>query len=353
MTIRSRRCAAPAAFVLAVLLGCAGAEPSTTSPATPSTGVSQVPHLTVTTTAIAPSTPPAAAVPPSTKGSTGSESSGSAPAQSQGAETVSEATTRDDDTEASDSDTEGTLQKPFATHLPHPADFKAERTPEWPFSGLIHLRANIWDDKSVWRVYYWHWPSTSADDAAVPLPGFDTDCLGQTAISVHGRDGIEIGVTDGTNPSTHWLRWDNTARATAQPTAQLLAEVARRTSNIEVTTEVDLLHLTVGEQSQTYALRQPVRSNGQRWIVQARHDGDVFIVTVHPAHLPCFSGVTWLSDARTGELLGCGASTHVVRFISPTPPSHDNLVLPDPDAFGTYLSCAPSLDFRAVDLPSR
>ena len=203
------------------------------------------------------------------------------------------------------------------------------------------------------RYWHWHWPTLGTPDSAVGLPGFDTDCLGQTAVVVHGAEGIEIGVADGTNPSTYWIGWGDTAHKTEQPTEQLISEVATRASNIDARTEGDLLHLAVGEQTQTYILREPVRPDGERWIAQARHDGDVLIITVHPAHLSCFSGVTWLSDARTGELFGCGTSTHVVRFISPIPASHDELVLPDSDAFSTYLACAPPLSFRLVPLPSR
>ncbi|WP_419839673.1 hypothetical protein [Candidatus Poriferisodalis sp.] len=208
------------------------------------------------------------------------------------------------------------------------------------------------DDESVWRVRYWHWPSTHIDGSEVLLRGFETDCVGQTSVVVHGSDGIEIGVSDGNAQSSYWLAWGETAHATEAPTEELINEAATRASNVEVRTEGDLLHLAIGEQSQTYVLREPVRTDGQRWIAQARHDGDVLVITVHPAHLPCFSGVTWLSDARTGELVGCGASTHVVRFVSPTPPSDYGLVLPDPDAFGTYLdlSCAPPFDIRAVEL---
>lgn len=83
-----------------------------------------------------------------------------------------------------------------------------------------------------------------------------------------------------------------------------------------------------GEDMRSYAMRDLVRSDGVRWSVQARHDGELCLLTVHPAHLPCYSGVTWLSLADTGELVACGSNTGTTSsntgatvFVAPRPPA--------------------------------
>ncbi|WP_419554112.1 hypothetical protein [Candidatus Poriferisodalis sp.] len=341
---------------LAVLSGCTGAEPTATSPAASQADTSRTSLLTATTAAPATSAAPTQTTALSAEpASTAPAPTERAPASADDADTVPATTAADVDTDdAQDSDPEGedASDEQDLSRPPGAPSFSTGRTPEWPFTGLIQLWYSADDREPHWFVRYWHWPSTGNADSEVWLPGFETDCLGQTAVVVHGPDGIEVGTTDGTNPSTYWLAWSGGAHPTEQPTEQLTTEASTRASNIEARTEGDLLHLAVGEQSQTYSLREPVRPDGQRWIAQARHDGELLIITVHPAHLPCFSGVTWLSHAPTGELLGCGTSTHVVRFVSPTPTNHDSLVLPDQDALGTYLSCTPPLDFARVTLPS-
>lgn len=338
-------------LALAVLGGCTSTEPGTTSSATRESDTTEETLPAVATESPATSSPPPSTAPLPTEPETAAaEPTGSAPAGSEKTETVAGTTAPSD---SIDEPEDGATAQQDLSRRPREPDFSDDGAPEWPFSGLVQLWYHRYGSDPQWQVRYWHWPAISAADSAVGLPGFDTDCLGQAAVVVHGAGGIEIGVTDGTNPITYRIPWGDTARATEQPTEQLTSEAATRASNIETRIEGDLLHLAVGEQSQTYVLREPVRLDGERWVVQVRHDGDVLVVTVHPAHLPCLSGVTWLSDARTGELLDCGTSTHAVRFVSPTPASHDELVLPDPDEFGTYLSCAPPLNFRAVPLPSR
>ncbi len=341
--------AAPVLLALAMLSGCTGAEPSSSSPVTTRSGSSQAPIATgtevpaslPTTTTQLPTT--ISAPVPSDDEAGESETTETAPA------TTTSLNASDDAADGSSGGSDAPKERDIPRY-PREPRFGTHRAPEWPFSGLIQL---WYAGESHWSLRYWHWPTTGTVDSAVWLTGFDTDCLGQAAAVLHGSDGIEIGVAGGTSPITYRVPWDGGARTTAQPTERFTAEVAARPSNIEVRTEGDLLHLAAGEQSQTYALQQPARTDGEWWIAQARHDGDVLIVTVHPAHLPCLSGVTWLSDARTGELLGCGASTHAVRFVSATPASHGHLVLPGPEALGTYVSCAPPLDFENVALPGR
>ena len=349
----ARRCALPMLLAVAVLVGCTGTEPETTSLTVPESGTSQEALPTAATETLATSSPAPDTSPSSTEPeSAAAEPAETTPADSEEAETATETTAPGEGIVGPE---DGALAELDFNRQPRRPDFRNDNAPEWPFSGLIQLWYYRYGSDPMWQVRYWHWhwPTIGTADSAVGLPDFDTDCLGQTAVVVHGTDSVEIGVTDGTNPITYRIPWGGTAHTTEQPTEQLIREAAERASNVDARSEGDLLHLAVGEQSQTYALRDPVRLDGERWLAQARHDGEVLIITVHPAHLTCFSGVTWLSDARTGELLGCGTSTHAVRFVSPRVVSADELVLPDPDAFGTYFSCVPPLDFRAVALPSR
>ena len=344
--------AAPMLLALAILGGCTGAEPSSSSPVTTRGDSSQaliatgteVPTSSPTTTTQLPTTIPAPIL---------SDDEAGEPETTETAPATATPVNVSDDASGSSTDAEDAPEERDVPRYPREPRFGTHRAPEWPFSGLIQLWYDNWSSEAHWYLRYWHWPSVGVVDSAVRLPGFDTDCLGQAAAVLHGPDGIEIGIADGTNPITYRIPWDDGARTTTQPTERFTTEVATRPSSIEVRTDGDLLHLAAGQQSQTYALRQPARTDGEWWIAQARHDGDVFVITVHPAHLPCFSGVTWLSDARTGELLGCGTSTHAVRFVSPTPASTDNLVLPDSEAIGTYMSCPRPLDFEGIVLPSR
>lgn len=338
---------------LAMLSGCTGAEPSSSSPVTTRSGSSQAPIATGAEVPASSSTT-ATQLPTTISAPIPSDDETGEPETAETAPATTTTLSVSDDAADGSTGAEDAPEERDIPRYPREPRFGTHRAPEWPFSGLIQLWYDFdYAGESHWYLRYWHWSATGTVDSAVWLPGFDTDCLGQAAAVLHGSDGIEIGVAGGTSPITYQIPWDDGARTTTQPTERFTAEVAARPSNIEVRTEGDLLHLAVGEQSRTYALRQPARTDGEWWIAQARYDGDVLIVTVHPAHLACFSGVTWLSDARTGELLGCGASTHAVRFVSATPASHEHLVLPGPEAFDTYLSCAPPLDFEHVALPSR
>lgn len=345
--------AAPTLLALAILGGCTGAEPSPSSPVTTRSGSSQAPIATGTEVpASSPTT--TTQLPTTISAPIPSDDEAGEPETAETAPATTTPPNVSDGAADSSTDAEDTPEERDVPRYPREPRFGTHRAPEWPFSGLVQLWYDSnWSSESHWYLRYWHWPATGTFDSAVRLPGFDTDCLGQAAAVLHDSAGIEIGIAGGTNPVTYRIPWDDGARTTAQPTERFTTEVSARPSNIEARTEGDLLHLAVGEQSATYALRQPDRPDGEWWIAQARHDGDVFVITVHPAHLPCFSGVTWLSDARTGELLGCGTSTHAVRFVSPTPVSHNRLVLPDPEALGTYVSCALPLDFGHVALPNR
>jgi len=158
-----------------------------------------------------------------------------------------------------------------------------------------------------------------------------------------GEDGIEVGGAPDVTNWTFRVRWgEYYDPVVVEPSDSLLESVQQRPSNIEVTTEGDLLRVDTGTYAQYYEMRDPLREYGDRWNAQARHNGEIFMLSVHPAHLPCFSGVTWLSLADTGELLTCGANSAATVFIDPEA-TLNKLVLPQPEDIGTYLACPTQL----------
>ena len=175
------------------------------------------------------------------------------------------------------------------------------------------------------------------------LEGLEIECLGRVALVVHGEHGVEVGGAPGDVSATYRVRWGGVAEPADGPSEELLEAVALRPSNVSVGTEGDRVFVGEGPQSRVYEMRHPLRGDGERWRVQARNDGELFVLTVHPAHLKCYSGVTWLSLARTGELVACGANTAATAFVDRQGPEAE-LVLPEPDHVGTYLSCAPPLE---------
>ncbi|MDE0268600.1 MAG: hypothetical protein OXI96_06145 [Acidimicrobiaceae bacterium] len=231
------------------------------------------------------------------------------------------------------------------------ATFRDGSAPQWPFRGLVQLwpsqTSNTGDRlKPSWVLRYWSWDVSAETYPQVVLPDLRVDCLGKVALIVHAERGIEVGGPPGTTNSMYWIPWGGLAQQVDAPSQELLQAQQSRPSNVTVNTEGDWVHIDTGSQMQSYAMRDPIRSAGSRWNVQARHDGEIFLVTVHPTHLPCYSGVTWMSLAATGEHVICGANSAATAFVAPSGFVSQQLVLPDPDTFGTYLSCAPQLNLE-------
>ena len=240
----------------------------------------------------------------------------------------------------------GTLREPGIRWLER-SRFVVGKAPEWPFTGLVQLWHGPyeWDGEwhHGWVLRYRVWEADTRESRDVPLPSLEVACLGQVALVPHGERGVEVGGASRTVSSGFWVPWGGDAVAAAEPSEALLEEASVRPSNVAVNVEGDLVHLGEGASARVYPMRQPVRGDGERWQVQARHDGELFVMTVHPAHLECISGVSWLSWADTGDLAFCGANTAATAFVAPDAPDGD-LVLPDPDAVGTYASCPVRMD---------
>ena len=238
--------------------------------------------------------------------------------------------------------------------------FEEGAAPGWPFHGVVQLwpEYDIVDDADgeavglelLWSLRYWSWDaSPDRSYPQVALPGLRIECLGQVAL-VHDEHGVEVGGAPGAVGAAFRVPWGGTAQELAEPSQALLAEAAQRPSNVAVDSVGDWVRLGSGDTQQSYEMRDPVRGDGERWRVQARHDGELFMLTVHPAHLGCYSGVTWLSLAASGEFVMCGANSAATAFVTPPDVGLGELVLPDPQQTGDYLSCAPQLDLYAIPL---
>ena len=245
------------------------------------------------------------------------------------------------------------------------ARFVSASAPQWPFRGLVQLWPArhrsveaVHEGESVpgvvteWALRYWSWDPAMDSYPQVDLTGMEISCLGRVALVVHAERGIEVGGAPGAVNAAFFVPWGGTARRAEEPSEQLLAAGAARggPSNVAVSTRGDLVQLGEGPDARSYAMRDPLRAEGSRWDVQARHDGELFLLTVHPAHLDCYSGITWLSLAATGDSVACGANTAATVFLSPSQHPAGELVLPDPTEIGTYLSCAPRLDLGKLPL---
>lgn len=220
-----------------------------------------------------------------------------------------------------------------------------EASPEWPFDGLVQLTwvGEPWRDEGTWRLRFYQWTDSGVGRgwtiSGILLPDLSVDCVGDIGLVSHGPEGIEIGGPAESASPSFLLPWGGVPERLDGPSDELLEEVQSRPSNIDADVVGDIVSIAHGDASLRFALREPARTEGDWWNVQARHDGDVFVVTVHPTRHPCFSGVTWLSAAATGEMLWCGTDTAATRFIASDPEAAGPLVLPAAEEYPVVLAC--------------
>ncbi|WP_419853866.1 hypothetical protein [Candidatus Poriferisodalis sp.] len=253
---------------------------------------------------------------------------------------------------------------PAISSSPDTSGFTLERprflegvSPEWPFVGVVQLWANGGETASgeaeaVWWLWYWSEELDAAAMPMVPLPGLEIECLGQVGMVSHGERGIEVGGAPDATSGSYLVRWGMPAQRLDTPSEALLGEIDRRPSSVTVSSVGDVVSLAAGEQYASYAMREPARMSGDWWRVQARHDGDLLVLSVHPANHECFSGVTWLVDGATGKTVACGANTWATRFVAPDDHLSGELVLPSAEEMGTYLGCGARLELTQVPIRS-
>lgn len=236
----------------------------------------------------------------------------------------------------------------FAAVWPGPA-------PLWPFEGLVQLAWGSTDERVSrygpprWflRFYQWRYdypPGPRWFVSYVELPGLTVECVGKTGLVLDGSDGLVVGGLPGAVSASYRVPWGGVAVELDAPPEALLDEIQRRPSNVAVDTAGD--HVTLGEAEHAvrFTLREPARVGGESWDARARHDGDVAVVFVHPARHECFSGISWLIAAHSGEILACGADTAATRWVTSDAEPATPLVMPEADRFAGYLSCAFPLD---------
>ncbi|WP_420436231.1 hypothetical protein [Candidatus Poriferisodalis sp.] len=220
-----------------------------------------------------------------------------------------------------------------------------ETLPEWPFEGLVQLAWTDvrWGEEGRWHLRFYRWTDSGVGRGwtvgVIPLPELSIACVGDVGLVSHGLDGIELGGPAGSVSASFLVPWGGAPERLKAPSDALLAEIRSRPSNADAEVTGDIVSISHADTSVRFVLRRPTRIEGDWWNIQARHDGDVFVVTVHPANHPCFSGVTWLSAAATGEMLACGTNTAATKFIVPDIQAAGPLVLPAADEYRTVLSC--------------
>ena len=238
----------------------------------------------------------------------------------------------------------------------------SETMPEQPFEGIVQLRwsadrrsddsGSIGQTSEGWHLWFYQYEHSGVragwNVGYVPLPDLAVDCVGNVGLVSRGADGVEVGGSPGSVNASFLVPWGGAPRRFDVPSQELLEEIALRPSNVTAAVVGDFLHVGEGDSQVRYLLREPARPDGEWWEVQARHDGEVLVMTVHPAHHECFSGVTWLSVAASGELLACGADTAATRYLNSEGSAAGRLELPAANELPQYLECAFPLSHHSL-----
>ena len=161
----------------------------------------------------------------------------------------------------------------------------------WPEPRWVKHEDGTSERTADWALRYWNWDQAMESYPQVPLPGLEINCIGQVALT-HNSHGIEVGGPPNAASAAYLVPWGGKAQQVGSPSAGLLEAGRSGESNVTVSTKGDWVHVSSGSEQQSYAMRDPARDDGTLWDVRARHDGDIFVLTVHPAHLECYSGVS-------------------------------------------------------------
>lgn len=234
--------------------------------------------------------------------------------------------------------------------------YVVDTAPQWPFEGVVQLWPGG-DWQPYWYVRYLavtvgaNGCVSFSEAGQVPLPGeWAIDCIGQIAMTVHLDRGIEVGGASGVSEGSFFLPWGAEPVWRAYPSETLIEEARSRMSNIKYENVGDLLFLESNVQRSSYEIRSPPWPQSRGWTVRARHDGPLVLVTAQPAHLECFSGVSWLSEAQTGRVLACGGNTFATTYVSVSIQQAGRFRLPISGEFENYIECGLRLDlWRLAD----
>ena len=237
--------------------------------------------------------------------------------------------------------------------------YQVAEAPALPFEGVVQLWPGG-DWEPYWFVRYLP-VGLDADGCLslgqvvqVPLPGeWAIDCIGKIEMVHHSGEGVEIGGIPGVSDGSFFVPWGGEPMWSAAPSAALIDAAQNEASNVAFSAEGDVLVLESGTQRETYEIRSPPWPQSPGWNIRVRHDGPLVQVSAQPAHLECFSGVLWLSDAATGQLLACGGNTRATAYVSVSGDRPAILSLPNPRAFHDYITCGLRLDLSSLSERTR
>lgn len=191
--------------------------------------------------------------------------------------------------------------------------------------------------------------SIAAFDSVVLPEGFSVECVGRVAAVVHGNGEAEFG--DAANAV--WLAADGAVTWRQGSSPELAAAIEDRHMDVAFVSAGDMVSVAGAG---SLLVRSPPWPQSPGWEVQTVRAGPLLLLTAQPAHLECFSGVTWAFDVSTGELITCGANTMATAVVR-TDASADGfgaaagrpeLWLPDPGDVPDYLECAARFDLGSV-----
>ncbi len=216
--------------------------------------------------------------------------------------------------------------------------------PDWPLRWQIVRSGLVLDEDRCMSV-------SSAAFGSVVLPvEFSVECVGRVAAVVHGNGEAEFG--DAANAV--WLAADGAVTWRQGSSPELAAAIEDRHMDVAFVSAGDAVSVAGAG---SLLVRSPPWPQSPGWEVQTLRAGPLLLLTAQPAHLECFSGVTWAFDVSTGEMITCGANTMATAVVR-TDASADGfgaaagrseLWLPDPDDVPDYLECAARFDLGSVE----
>lgn len=205
---------------------------------------------------------------------------------------------------------------------------------------LIYTGLALDDDRCV--------SATPLGTVALPEE-FSVECLGLTSAVVHDDGTLEVGDTANAVRTTA----DDGVVWTENPSPALAAAIVDRRLDVPVTLSGDTVNIA---EAGSLQVRSPPWPNSPGWEVQTVRAGSLLLVTAQPAHLACFSGVTWAFDVSTGELIACGANT-MATTITRADTNSDGfgstagwpqMQLPSPEDIPDYLECGARFNLNAA-----
>ena len=232
---------------------------------------------------------------------------------------------------------------PVADPFAHVDGAGSSWRPDWPVRWELVRSGLVLNEDLCMSV------SFAAFDSVVLPEGFSVECVGRVAAVVHGSGEAEFG--DAANAV--WLAADGAVTWRQGSSPELAAAIEDRHMDVAFVSAGDMVSVAGAG---SLLVRSPPWPRSPGWEVQTVRAGPLLLLTAQPAHLECFSGVTWAFDVSTGELITCGANTMATAVVRTdagadgfgAAAGRPELWLPDPDDVPDYLECAARFDLGSV-----